>query len=144
MFQSAEKQSADLCVAPMASSDIYGKHEFTSSGILLRRKIIDKFDTDLIWNGAVTNKLFLKKKVIGHDHKFRQFGKAREAAFTVEFALMSDAISACSKGSVCYVSSVINDGVAPFAIEDYISGYEYIVKKARCGQSHLAFFFELR
>ena len=47
MYQSAEKETADLCVAPMASSDIYGKHEFTSSEILLRRKIIDKFDTEL-------------------------------------------------------------------------------------------------
>ena len=38
MYQTAEKQGADLCVAPMASSDIYGKHEFTSSRILLKRK----------------------------------------------------------------------------------------------------------
>ena len=64
MYLTAEKQNAHICIAPMASSDIYGKHEFTSSGLLLRHKVIDKFDTDIIWNGAVTNKLFLKSKIL--------------------------------------------------------------------------------
>ena len=64
MYECAEKENADLCLAPMASSDVYGKHEFTSSDILSHRKKTDKFDTDLIWNPAVTNKLFLKSSLL--------------------------------------------------------------------------------
>ena len=63
MYECAEKENADLCLAPMASSDVYGKHEFTSSDILSHRRKTDKFDTDLIWNPAVTNKLFLRSKI---------------------------------------------------------------------------------
>ena len=130
MYQSAEKQSADLCVAPMASSDIYGKHEFRSSDILLRRKIIDKFDTDLIWNGAVTNKLFLKSKIIESGLSFKPYGKAREAAFTLSYVFESDKIVACSKGLVSYITPVSSEGVSEVNIENYLMAYEYIIKKA--------------
>ncbi len=130
LYQTAEKQGADLCVAPMASCDIYGKHEFKSSDILLRRKIIDKFDTDLIWNGAVTNKLFLKSKIIGHNIAFKPYGKAREAAFTLTYAFESEKIVACSKGVVSYINPVVNEGVSEVKIENYLAAYEHITIKA--------------
>lgn len=130
MYQTVEKQSADLCVAPMASSDIYGKHEFTSSDILLRRKIIDKFDTDLIWNGAVTNKLFLKSKITDRSLVFKPYGKAREAAFTIPYVFESKKIVACSKGLVSYITPVSSEGVSEVNIENYLSAYEYIIERA--------------
>ena len=130
MYQTAEKQDADLCVAPMASSDIYGKHEFSSSRILLRRKIIDKFDTDIIWNGAVTNKLFLKNKITEHNLKFRPYGKARESAFTIPYVFECKKIIACSKGAVSYIVPVSSEGVSEVKIENYLSAYEYIIKTA--------------
>ncbi len=129
MYQTAEKQAADLCVAPMASSDIYGKHEFASSRILLRRKIIDKFDTEIIWNGAVTNKLFLKSKIIEHNLRFKPYGKARESAFTIPYVFESSKIVACSKGAVSYITPVSSEGVSEVNIENYLSAYEYIIKK---------------
>ena len=130
LYITAEKQNADLCVAPMASSDIYGKHEFTSSDKLLRRKIIDKFDTDLIWNPAVTNKLFLKKRITESKLLFKAYGKAREAAFTLAFVFESDKIVASSKGIVSYINPVINEGVSDVAIENYLVAYEYIIRHA--------------
>ena len=130
MYQTAEKQAADLCVAPMASSDIYGKHEFASSRILLRRKIIDKFDTEIIWNGAVTNKLFLKSKIIQHDLKFKPYGKARESAFTIPYVFESNKIVACSKGVVSYITPVSSEGVSEVNIENYLSAYDYVIGKA--------------
>ncbi len=130
LYVTAEKQGADLCVAPMASSDIYGKHEFTSSDILLRRKIIDKFDADLIWNAAVTNKLFLKSKIVEHGLVFKAYGKAREAAFTMAYVFESNKIIASSKGSVSYINPVINEGVSEVDIENYLVAYEYIIRHA--------------
>ena len=130
LYSTAEKQVADLCVAPMASSDIYGKHEFSSSDILLRRKIIDKFDTDLIWNAAVTNKLFLKSKIMQHNISFKPYGKAREAAFTMAYVFESEKIIACSKGIVSYITPVMNEGVSEVDIENYLAAYEYIIRHA--------------
>ena len=130
MYLYAEKQKADLCLAPMASSDIYGKHEFKSSDLLLRRKVIDKFDTDIIWNVAVTNKLFLKSKILEHNLSFQPYGKARESAFTVPFAFESEKIVACSKGVVSYITPVSSEGVSEVNIENYLAAYDFIIKKA--------------
>lgn len=130
MYECAEKENADLCLAPMASSDVYGKHEFTSSDILSHRKKTDKFDTDLIWNPAVTNKLFLKSKITESDLFFNRYGKAREAAFSIPFAFCSDVIVSSSKGAVIYVIPVSDDGVSEFLIEHYLDAYEFIIEKA--------------
>lgn len=131
MYLCAEKDNADMCVAPMASSDIYGKHEFTSTDILSRRKKTDKFDTDLIWNPAVTNKLFLREKIREYGIEFRKYGKAREAAFTIPFAFESNTVVCSSKGAAIYVIPVSNEGVATFDIEHYLDAYEYIISQAK-------------
>lgn len=130
MYECAEKERADLCLAPMASSDIYGKHEFTSSDILSHRKKTDKFDTDLIWNPAVTNKLFLRSRVAETGLTFNRYGKAREAAFSIPFAFSSDVIVSSSKGAVIYVTPVADEGVSVFPIEHYLDAYDYIVERA--------------
>lgn len=131
MYECAEKENADLCVAPMASSDIYGKHEFTSTDILSHRKKTNKFDTDLIWNPAVTNKLFLKSKISEIDLAFKSYGKAREAAFSIPFAFHSDVIACSSKGAVIYVIPVANEGVSNFVIEHYLDAYDFIISQAQ-------------
>ena len=130
MYECAEKEGADLCLAPMASSDVYGKHEFTSSDILSHRKKTDKFDTDLIWNPAVTNKLFLKSRISEIGLFFNRYGKAREAAFSIPFAFGSDVIVSSSKGAVIYVIPVSDEGVSEFLIEHYLDAYEFIIERA--------------
>lgn len=130
LYECAEKESADLCIAPMASSDIYGKHEFSSTNVLSRRKKIDKFDTDIIWNPAVTNKLFLKSKLLEKGIRFRKYGKARAAAFSIPCAFESENITVSSKGLVSYINPVDNEGVSDVPIEDYLGAYEYIITLA--------------
>lgn len=129
LYECAEREKAQMCIAPMTSTDQYGEHRFTSSRLLSKRKRISKFDTDIIWNPAVTNKLFLRSAVEKTELTFNFFGKAREVAFTVPFALSSDVMASCSKGNVTYVTPVISDGVAPFPIEHYIEGYKYVISE---------------
>ncbi len=135
MYDCIEKQNAQLCIAPMASSDIYGKHEFKSSDILSRKKTTTKFDTDLIWNPAVTNKLFLKDKILEFKLDFSAFGKAREAAFTIPFAFECDVIACSSKGAASYIIPVKNDKITEFPIEHYLNAYEFIIEKAEAAFS---------
>lgn len=130
MYLSAEKENAELCVAPMASSDVYGKHEFTSSGLLKKNRKTNKFDTNLIWNPAVTNKLFKKSKLDETGIFFSAFGKAREAAFTIPFAMNSEVIVSTNRGTASYVIPVINEGVSTFDIEHYRDAYKYIISEA--------------
>ncbi len=130
MYVTAEDKKADLCVSPMASSDIYGKHVFSSASTLSEEKLTDKFDTNLIWNPAVTNKLFLREKILSSGTSFRRYGKAREAAFSLPFAFNSNLIACSSKGSVIYINPVKNEGESVFPIEQYLSAYEYITEQA--------------
>ncbi len=130
LYECAQKEQADLCIAPMASSDIYGEHRFSSTGILSLRKKIDKFDTDIIWNPAVTNKLFLKSKLTQKGIRFRKYGKAREAAFSIPCAFESDNITVSSKGLVSYINPVDSEGVSDVPIEHYLHAYEYIITLA--------------
>ncbi|MBQ9912696.1 MAG: CDP-glycerol glycerophosphotransferase family protein [Clostridia bacterium] len=130
MYEAAREKDADLCVSPMASTDIYGKHEFSSATILSREKVTDRFDTNLIWNPAVTNKLFKREKLTSVSAHFSPYGKAREAAFSIPFALESNIIVSCSKGSAVYINPVNNEGVSVFPVEQYLDAYEYIISKA--------------
>ncbi|MBR5437980.1 MAG: CDP-glycerol glycerophosphotransferase family protein [Clostridia bacterium] len=130
MYETAREKDADLCVSPMASSDIYGKHEFSSAVTLSREKVTDKFDINLIWNPAVTNKLFRREKIASCGMEFAHYGKAREAAFSIPFAFNSNLIVSCSKSSVIYLNPVKNEGVSAFPIEQYLSAYEYIIRQA--------------
>ncbi len=130
MYEIAADKNADLCVSPMASSDIYGKHEFSSASTLSKEKLTDKFDTNLIWNPAVTNKLFRREKILSTGIFFRPYGKAREAAFSLPFAFNSNLIACSSKGSAIYINPVKNEGESVFPIEQYLSAYEYIIEQA--------------
>lgn len=135
MYECCEKNDAQLCVSPMTSSDIYGKHNFTSTKNLARRKLINKFDTDLIWNPAVTNKLFLKSKIDELGLKFYAFGKAREAVFSLTFAFKCSVIACSPKTGVSYIIPVKNDGVSEFPIENYLDAYKCIIEQAKAAFS---------
>ncbi len=130
MYDTAREKDADLCVSPMASTDIYGKHEFTSANTLSRERITDRFDINLIWNPAVTNKLFRRERIISSSACFSPYGKAREAAFSIPFALNSNIIVSCSKSSAVYINPVRNEGVSVFPIEQYLDAYSYIISQA--------------
>ena len=130
LYECAVKEKAELCVAPMASSDIYGKHVFSSSGILSKRKRTNRFDTQLIWNPAITNKLFLKSKLLEMNHEFICFGKAREAAFAVTYALNCDVIASASKGAASYIIPVKSHGVSDFDVNYYRNAYKHIISAA--------------
>ncbi len=131
LYNSAKKENAELCVAPMASSDVYGKHEFTSSGLLRKSRKTTKFDTNLIWNPSVTNKLFLKSRIEETGLLFSAYGKAREAAFTIPFAMNSDTIVSTNRGAASYIIPVINEGVSAFEIEHYLDAYRFIISEAK-------------
>ena len=130
LYNSAKKENAELCVAPMASSDVYGKHEFSSSGLLRKSIKTTKFDTNLIWNPSVANKLFLKSKIEETKLEFRAYGKAREAAFTIPFAMSSNTIVSTNRGAAGYIIPVINEGVSSFEIEHYLDAYDFIISEA--------------
>ncbi len=130
MYETAWERDADLCVSPMSSSDIYGKHDFSSATTLSKEKIIDKFDINLIWNPAVTNKIFKREKLERGGFEFYSYGKARDAAFSIPFAFTSNVIVSCSKSYAVIINPVSDEGIPAFPVEQYLSAYEYIIRNA--------------
>ncbi len=131
MYDCAEKQNAELCVAPMSSSDIYGLHEFASTSHLVKKKTTTKYDTDLVWNPSVTNKLFLKDKIAKTDLEFNSYDKTEDIAFTLAFAFDCNVIACSSKGKACYNTSEKKEKVSEIQIEHYLEVYKLIVEKAQ-------------
>lgn len=131
LYSCVRKEKAELGIAPMVSFDIYGEHKFSSSGILSKRSRIDKFDTQLIWNPAITNKLFLKSKIDEMNHRFFSFGKAKEAAFSVSYALNCDTIVSSSTGAAGYMVPYKKSDIDDVDIGYYRDSYKYIIKEAQ-------------
>ncbi|HZJ77782.1 MAG TPA: CDP-glycerol glycerophosphotransferase family protein [Clostridia bacterium] len=133
MYDIAEKHSADMAVGRMKSFDSFGKHSFSSTTELARRKLTEKFDTDLIWNPSLSNKLFLRSKVKEMGLKVQDCSVAQEALFSMSYALKSDVIACSHKSFALYrtrgLDKDLNSNVSH--LNDYINGYEQIRKVAQ-------------
>ncbi|MFI3140883.1 MAG: CDP-glycerol glycerophosphotransferase family protein [Clostridia bacterium] len=130
MYNYAQKEKADLCICKMTSSDAYGEHEFDSSKKLIRNKTVSQFDMNIVWNPAVTNKLFLREKIMSHGFKFHLYGKGREVAFTLPYAFEASKIVCPKKGLVTYITPVSSKKSTHFKINYYLDAYAYVRAKA--------------
>lgn len=128
MVETAEKNAAQMTVGRMRSFDIFGIHIFASAGELSARKLTDRFDTDLIWNPSLSNKLFLRARVEELGLALPDCGLAQEAVFTMTFALNANRIAASRRGFTEHrtrgLDATVKDGIAD--LEDYLKGYEMI------------------
>ncbi len=139
MVDCATRHRAEMCVSRMASSDIYGRHDFSSTGQLSHRSRTNSFDTDLIWNPAVSNKIFRLDIIRKIGLRFNDYGKAQDAAFSLPFAFNCSRIACCDKGYTIYSVPYADEGIAKASIMNYIDAYNSIVAEA-----DLAFDEEIR
>ena len=105
-----------------------GVHKFDSARELVKNGLTNKYDFNLIWNPSLTNKLFLRKKIINDSLQLNDFGDVQEAVFSLSFAFHCDIIASCTKGGVfMHTNSFETDytmGLKEF--DRYIEGYDII------------------
>ncbi len=128
MLDAAEKYEADMVVGKMCSFDAFGTHAFSSTGGLSLRKLTDRFDTDLIWNPSLSNKLFLRSKVEALGLTLPECGVAQDAVFSMTYALKCDVIACSHRGFTQYRTRELGSGITCTATElnDYLTAYELI------------------
>jgi len=128
MLDAAEKYNADMAVGRMSSFDSFGRHTFSSTGELALRKLTDRFDTDLIWNPSLSNKLFRRSKVEELGLTLPDFGAAQDAVFSLTFALKCNCIACSHRGLTQYRARGLDTDISSAAAElkDYLTAYELI------------------
>ena len=128
MYETAERLDAQLTIGKIQSVDVLGVHKFDSARELVKNGLTNKYDTNLIWNPSLTNKLFLRKKILSDSLWLNDFGSVQEAVFLLSFAFRCDIIASCSKGGVFMHNQALqidyNLGLKDF--DYYISGYDII------------------
>jgi CDP-glycerol glycerophosphotransferase (TagB/SpsB family)/glycosyltransferase involved in cell wall biosynthesis len=133
MADTADKYAAQMTVGRMRSFDIFGMDIFISADELSLRKLTDRFDTDLIWNPALSNKLFLRSQTEKLGLLLPECGVAQEAAFSLSFALKSDKIACCKRGYTQHrnrgLDAKVKEGIGD--LKDYLAGYEMVLAAAR-------------
>ena len=98
MVDTAEKFAAPLTIGRMRGFDAFGTHVFSSTDALSLRKLTNRFDTSLIWNPAVSNKLFLREHIEELELRFEELSSAQEALFTLSYALSCTQIASSARG----------------------------------------------
>lgn len=128
MLDAAQKNNADMAVGRMSSFDAFGRHTFSSTGELARRRLTDRFDTDLIWNPSLSNKLFRRSKVNDLGLTLPDCGVAQDAVFSMAFALKCNCIACSHRGYMLYRARGLDKDIssASAQLNDYLTAYEII------------------
>lgn len=98
LTDAAEKNAADLTVGRMRGFDVFGSYIFTSTHALSIQKLTNRFDTSLLWNPSVSNKLFLREKLLWEKLRFSELSSAQDALFCMLFALHCKKIASSARG----------------------------------------------
>ena len=97
LVDSAEKLDAPLAVGRMRGFDLFGKYPFASTDALSLRRLTNRFDLSLIWNPSVSNKLFLRERLLQSGQRFEELSSAQEALFSLQYALGCERIACATR-----------------------------------------------
>ncbi len=133
MLICAEKYAAEMTVGRMSGFDAFGEYRFSSTVDIARSKQTNGYDTALIWNPSVTNKLFLRQAVLDRKLSFKSCGAAQDAAFSLTFALGCTDIGCCQRSYARhrYLPFDRRDIERLSTMENYCTAYAGILDAAR-------------
>lgn len=132
MVDVAQRHNAQLTVGRMRSFNILGTHAFSSTDALSLRTLTNRFDTMLIWNPSVCNKLFLRGRLLDENLRFAEVGSAQEALFSLRFALTSDVIACAARGFAEFRLSAFQANLGnEDSLQNYLYAYAQIREQAK-------------
>lgn len=132
MLDTARRYNASLTVGRMRGFDVFGQYAFSATDALSRRRVTNRFDPSLIWNPSVSNKLFLRERILQQKLEFQELSLAQEALFSLGYALEGGVIACAQRGFAEFRN-------LPFAghpwgdenLHDYLYAYAQIRQLAR-------------
>ncbi len=133
MAETADKYRAQMTVGKMRSFDIFGIYNYDSAGKLSLTKLADRYDTNLIWNPSLSNKLFLRERVEELSLSLPDCGLASEAVFSLSFALKAQTIACGTRGFTQNRVRGLDKSFKNNAddLGDYLEGYRLVLEAAQ-------------
>ena len=96
LYSAVLKNDADMAVGVMRERRP-GECRYNASTIRLgRKKIIDKYDKDLLWSFSVCNKIFNRKMIIENGFSFEKLKHAEDALFLFNCIFAAKKIAGCN------------------------------------------------
>lgn len=131
MLETAERFGAPMAVGRMRSFDIFSTVFFESTSRLSAERLVDRFNTELLWNPSLTNKLFLRAKIEELALRVPEYGVAQDAAFSLTFAMQAEKIACGRKGFADMRTRPLER--QPSSLDDlydYLKGYSEVYDAA--------------
>jgi len=131
MLETAERFGAPMAVGRMLSFDVFSTVFFESASRLSAERLTGRFNTELLWNPSLTNKIFLRARISELGLKVPEYGVAQDAAFSLVFAMQAEKIACARKGFAKMRSRPLD--AQPGTLDDlydYLKGYAEVYDAA--------------
>ena len=136
MYNECEKYNAQLAVGKVLQFSIFSETYFARPYQLSKLKNIDRYDRGLLWTLSLSNKLFLREKILETGLRIPPLKYSEDGAFVIPFALKCDKIVGSQSGALLYrkrpiwESASATQSASTELLNDYLSAHEIIYNAA--------------
>lgn len=95
LYDSVKAKNAEIGIGVMRESSI-GESRYNASTIRIgKKKLVSRYDKNLLWSFSVCNKIFKRSLLVENDIKFPKFKHAEDAVFLFTCIFAADVITGC-------------------------------------------------
>lgn len=137
MYRTAKEQKAQIVVGKMQEFSLAKKRIYKHTDALSKKKIVSKYDEDLIWSMMLGNKLFSRDLIESHGIRFEEIKYSEDAIFTMTCVYNSSVIAGCTEITNHYRKRLFWEGnsvtqkVNSELFHDFIYAYEKVIAMAQ-------------
>lgn len=135
LYRTAEMEEADCAIGVIEEFSPIEKHQFERTKSLSKKKLIEKYDLDLVWSFSVNNKLF--KRSIIEDNRLRFTDTfAEDGPFCMSYLYKCKKIVGCPYITLNYRRDLFWDGFSltressGAKVHDLVNNHEFIINAA--------------
>lgn len=118
LYLTAQRRNAELVICKIQNFSRAGTSWQEHAGLLAERETIGAFDTDLVWNYLVGNKLYLTSRLRESGVRFPPLRYSEDGAFNMRYAYCCTRITGCPDAWLRYRRRAAADG---FSVSQTIS-----------------------
>lgn len=110
LYETAQRHSAELVICKIQNFSRNGTSWQEHAGLLSERERISAYDSDLLWNYLVGNKLYLTSHLRENGVLFPPLRYSEDGAFNMRYAYCCTRISGCPDAWLRYRRRVASEG----------------------------------
>lgn len=136
LYDTAQRHDAELVICKIQNFSRTGTSWQEHAGLLSEREEISAYDSDLLWNYLVGNKLYLTSRLRESGVLFPPLRYSEDGAFNMRYAYCCKRISGCPDAWLRYRRRVASEGfsvsqtISLPLLQDYMAANEMIYDAA--------------